>query len=280
MRKLISLAAAVVIAVGCLVPAWAAEPDETRVYDYAELFTDAEEAELEEQIDSFRTTYQADAVVLTEEDGSVTDPELRAQDFYDEGGFGLGSNRSGVILYINMATRDVSACASGETKYVLLSTDLDRVIDAGYAELADGEYAGSLESMLRRAGEILEQSEETGTYQSGSYTGRHTAPDDRSIQLRRDLPMILVVSACGGGICAVLVYVLVSRRYANPVHSAVYNARGNTTMNLTEKQDLFVNKTVTMRRIQHDPPRSSGGHSSSFRSSSSGRSFSSSSRKF
>lgn len=52
------------------------------------------------------------------------------RNFYDANGFGLGSNRSGVILYINMETRDVVACASGETKYVLLNTDLDTVIDA------------------------------------------------------------------------------------------------------------------------------------------------------
>ena len=90
---------------------------------------------------SSRRMYRRNAAILTEQDGSVNDPELRTQDFYDANGFGLGSNRSGVILYINMETRDVVACASGETKYVLLNTDLDTVIDAGYDELADGEYA-------------------------------------------------------------------------------------------------------------------------------------------
>ena len=156
MKRLISAFAAVFVMTLCLTPAWGAEPEQ-HVFDNADIFIDAEEAELEKRIEQFQADVQADAVILTEQDGSVNDPELRAQDFYDANGFGLGSNRSGVILYINMETRDVVACASGETKYVLLNTDLDTVIDAGYDELADGEYADSMHAMLGKATSVIKR---------------------------------------------------------------------------------------------------------------------------
>lgn len=253
-----------------------AEEATQHVFDNADIFTEEEEKELEERIAQFQLDTKADAVVLTEEDSSVTDPELQAQDFYDENGFGLGESRSGVILYINMATRDIAACASGETKYVLLHTDLDTVIDAGYDQLSSGEYAGSMQAMLGKATSVIKRHEISGEYENGKYTGVHTAPDDQPLG---GYPAVfLVAGGAGGLICAVLVYVLVARQYASPVRDSVYNIRGNTTMDLSVRQDIFINKSVSVRHIPRNPPSGSG--SSGFRTSSSGRSFSSSSRKF
>lgn len=85
MKRLISALAAVFVMTLCLTPAWGAEPEQ-HVFDNADIFTDAEEAELEKRIEQFQADVQADAVILTEQDGSVNDPELRAQDFYDANG--------------------------------------------------------------------------------------------------------------------------------------------------------------------------------------------------
>ena len=275
MKRLFSVIAAVCVLTLGVHSAWGEETTQ-HVFDNADIFTEAEEAELEARIAQFQLDTKADAVVLTEADGSVTDPELRAQDFYDENGFGLGENRSGVILYINMTTRDITACASGETKYVLMNTDLDTVIDAGYDKLSSGEYAGSMHAMLGKATSVIERHEVSGEYEDGRYTGAHTAPDDQALG---GYPVVfLIAGTVGGVVCAVLVYVLVARRYGSPVREAVYNLRGNTTMDLSVRQDIFVNKSVSVRHIPKNPPKISG--SSGFRSSSSGRSFSSSSRKF
>ena len=199
MKRLISAFAAVFVMTLCLTPALGAEPEQ-HVFDNADIFTDAEEAELEKRIEQFQADVQADAVILTEQDGSVNDPELRAQDFYDANGFGLGSNRSGVILYINMETRDVVACASGETKYVLLNTDLDTVIDAGYDELADGEYADSMHAMLGKATSVIKRHEVSGEYENGQYTGaQHSAGRPAAWRLSHCL-------SCGGSGCGKRLY--------------------------------------------------------------------------
>ena len=275
MKQMVAAFAAAFAIVGSLTFAWG-EGEAQRVFDNADIFTEEEESLLEKRIDKFQVEVQADAVILTEKDGSVQDPELRAQDYYEAGGFGLGEQHSGIILYINMETRDIAACASGETKYVLLRTDLDTVIDAGYENLGSAEYADSMAAMLGEATSVIKRHEISGEYENGKYTGPHTAPDDRPA---RGYPTIFLVAAVVlGGACTVLVYVFVSHRYANPVREAVYNVQSNTQVDLTTRQDIFVNKTMSVRSLPKNPPSQLG--SSGFRSSSSGRSFSSSSRKF
>ena len=53
MKRLISAFAAVFVMTLCLTPAWGAEPEQ-HVFDNADIFTDAEEAELEKRIEQFQ----------------------------------------------------------------------------------------------------------------------------------------------------------------------------------------------------------------------------------
>ena len=123
-------------------------------------------------------------------------------------------------------------------------------------------------AMLGEATSVIKRHEISGEYENGKYTGPHTAPDDRPA---RGYPTIFLVAAVVlGGACTVLVYVFVSHRYANPVREAVYNVQSNTQVDLTTRQDIFVNKTMSVRSLPKNPPSQSG--SSGFRSSSSGRS--------
>ena len=158
MKQMVAAFAAAFAIVCSLTFAWG-EGKAQRVFDNADIFTEEEESLLEKRIDKFQVEVQADAVILTEKDGSVQDPELRAQDYYEAGGFGLGEQHSGIILYINMETRDIAACASGETKYVLLRTDLDTVINAGYENLGSAEYADSMAAMLGEATSVIKRHE-------------------------------------------------------------------------------------------------------------------------
>ena len=57
MKRLISAFAAVFVMTLCLAPAWGAEPEQ-HVFDNADIFTDAEEAELEKRIPCKWSTHQ------------------------------------------------------------------------------------------------------------------------------------------------------------------------------------------------------------------------------
>ena len=236
-----------------------AEPADGRVFDHADILTEQQEEDLQATIENFQSYAMMDCVVLTEEDAAVSDPELHAQDYYDAAGFGLGEGRSGMILYVNMATRDVAACASGDAKEILGNRELDRVIDAGYTALADGDYYVSFSQMIGKASGIVGDARQTVAVPA---TARFIA-----------------VGALFGGIVGICIYVVVSKRYQTPIREAIYDTRAKTDLRLIHDEDLFVNKFVTVRHIPRNPP-SSGSGGASFRSSSSGRSFSRSSRKF
>ena len=249
-----------------IVPA-SAEAAEGRVFDHADILTGQQEEDLQTTIENFRGYAKMDCVVLTEENTAVSDPELHAQDYYDAAGFGLGEERSGLILYVNMATRDVAACASGDAREILGNRELDRVIDAGYTALADGDYYVSFSQMIGKASGIVGDARQTV---------------ERPVAARFEIHIPVEIIAVGtlfGGIVGMSVYVVVSKRYQKPIREAIYDTHAKTDLHLTHDSDIFVNKYVTVRHIQRNPPPSNSG-SSSFRSSSSGRSFSRSSRKF
>ena len=135
----------------------------------------------------------------------------------------------------------------------------------------------SMHAMLGKATSVIKRHEVSGEYENGQYTGAHTAPDDQPLG---GYPIVFLVAAVvAGSACTILVYVFVAKRYGTPVRDAVYNVRNNTTVDLSVRQDVFVNKSVSVRHIPKNPPSRSSG-SSGFRTSSSGRSFSSSRRKF
>lgn len=244
-----------------------AEPADGRVFDHADILTEQQEEDLQATIENFQSYAMMDCVVLTEEDAAVSDPELHAQDYYDAAGFGLGEDRSGMILYVNMATRDVAACASGDAKEILGNRELDRVIDAGYTALADGDYYVSFSQMIGKASGIVGDARQTVA-----------VPATARFEIRIPIE-IIAVGALFGGIVGICIYVVVSKRYQTPIREAIYDTRAKTDLRLIHDEDLFVNKFVTVRHIPRNPP-SSGSGGSSFRSSSSRRSFSRSSRKF
>ena len=67
-----------------------------------------------------------------------------------------------MILYVNMATRDVAACASGDhVERCVGNRELDRVIDAGYTALADGDYYVSFSQMIGKASGIVGDARQT-----------------------------------------------------------------------------------------------------------------------
>lgn len=77
-----------------------------RVYDGADLFTASEEAALEEEIARFQEETGMDFVVVTSDEPQEDGEQYRvADEFYIHGNFGLDSEDSGVLYYIDMYNR-------------------------------------------------------------------------------------------------------------------------------------------------------------------------------
>ena len=120
-------------------PIWAAEG--TRVFDEAGLFSAEEVQELETRIDEVRDSQDADLAVLTVEDAQGESAESYADDFYDTHGLGVGDDASGILLSIDMDNREIYVSTTGYAMKVLTDARVEKVLDAAYDSVADGNYA-------------------------------------------------------------------------------------------------------------------------------------------
>lgn len=100
-----------------LLPSAAALAQDTssqRVFDNAGLFTEEQTAELETSIAAFRQRYNLDFAVLTNRKAYSGTAEALADDFYDQNGFGVGSERSGALFLIDLYDSAYHISTSGE----------------------------------------------------------------------------------------------------------------------------------------------------------------------
>ena len=93
-------------------------PNIARVLDYANIISDSGEAKMTEKIEEIRKAYGIDVVVLTAPDADGKDSESFNDDFYDYVGFGVGPDRDGIILFVNMDPNvryyTISTCGLGQ----------------------------------------------------------------------------------------------------------------------------------------------------------------------
>ena len=76
------------------------------VYDMADLFTDEEEQQLSGQAQTLSEKMKMEAVIVTTEENSDS-AQVFADGFYTEGGFGTGSDHSGILFLIDMDNREL-----------------------------------------------------------------------------------------------------------------------------------------------------------------------------
>lgn len=116
--------------------------DQQRVFDEADLFTAQEEASLEESISRSAEQTPLDLVVVTVLSTGSKDAQTYADDFFDDGGFGVGDDFSGALLLIDMGASEVAVSTTGYGIRLLSDARIDKILDAVVEHLAEGE-AGS-----------------------------------------------------------------------------------------------------------------------------------------
>ena len=90
------------------------EPDQQRIYDYADYYTDEEENELQELCSEAAEELESDFVIVTTEDFEGKTATEYADDFYDYNGFGYGADATGFLLVFNMEERELAVSNCGE----------------------------------------------------------------------------------------------------------------------------------------------------------------------
>lgn len=263
---LLAAAAFILLALSCAAHA-ADAPRPPRLYDAASLVPSDRASALEQKLDEISAKYGIDVAVVTVESLGRATSQAFADDTFDELGYGMGGDDSGIMLLVSTEERDWAI--STHAKAIRAFTDAGQgyIMERVLPLMSDDEFADAFDKFADLCGEFLERAANGEPYDS----------DD----LPKD-PFLLVHSAVFALVCGLIISglrVSMNRgelKSVRPQESAAdYTRQGS--MKLTEKSDVFLFSNVSMMPI---PKKSSSGGGSSTHTSSSGRTHGGSSGKF
>ena len=102
-----------------------------RIYDYADLLTEVDEGVLNTLILDYKNRSNYDLVLVTISENPKGSASEFADDFYDYNDFGTGKTRDGVLLLIDMDTREYYISTTGYAIKMYDDARIERILDAG-----------------------------------------------------------------------------------------------------------------------------------------------------
>ncbi len=249
----------VFLCVGALVlPCTAAEQERgNTIVDHANLLTESEETELRTSLEEISVQYECDLVIVTVDSLDSKSPMAYADDYYDENGYGLGPDKSGVLFLISMEERDWWVSTHGKGITAFTDWGIDYIFSKMKDDLADDNFYAAFCTFTHYCNSFLEQAQ----------TGE---PFDSNNEVKEiDWVSTLGVSAFIGAIAASIVLgVMISKmKNVRPQPQArSYMIPGS--LKITGAREFFLYSTVTRVKKASSSSSSRGGGSSTHRSSS------------
>ena len=226
------------------------------VYDEADLLSDAEEADLDNQIYSLieSTGWNIYAVTIDDAQGFTTAEFADA--IYEEW---AGIDTDGFLVLIDMDNREIYLSTSGIVIRYVYDERVESVLDTGFSYISNGEYANCLSEMIGSVeyyyGEGIPEDQYNYDVETGAISEYNVLTWTEAV------PVLLLAALAGFGI-----YKGIARSYKlnGTDYEYQYSKYGN--LNLIKQEDHFLRQSVVHQRIQTNSG-SSGGGGSSHRSS-------------
>ncbi len=209
-----------------------------RLTDNADLLTDTQEELLAEKLDILSESLEYDIIVATVEGLDGKSVERCADDFYYENGYGQGSERSGIMLFVSIADRDYMVYTHGEAVDIFSDYELDMLEYAFLEDLSAGNYYDSFSAFADEAAYYIEQ--------------------DGKLS-----PVWILISLGAGVLIAFLVLRSMISKHKNiKMQRTADSYMLRDTFHLDRSRDIFLYSRVT-RRLKPKNNSSSGGGSRS-----------------
>lgn len=206
------------------------------VYDHGNLFTSEETAELQEEAAEIAQKYDMNIFLLTTDDAKGMTSAEYAEDFYESGNYHQNDAKGGIVLIIDMDHRQLNLVTYGDMIYRITDEREEKIYDAGYDEVSDGDYADCMEEMLETTEKYLKKG-------------------------IKSLDFMEVLLALGVALVCALIPCLIVWKCYSIVGKYDYSLKDNAEMDLKWKEDHMIDKIVTHRR--KPKPDSDGGHGGS-----------------
>ena len=262
----------IILLVLCLVSfAFPAFAGEQKVFDYADLLTTEEEAELQQMAEAMVTDWAMDLAFLTTTDTEGLPVREYGAQFYIEQELGVGPDYDGVIFVVDMTSREAQIVTSGKAIDVFTDYYLEKMWNNMKPDFADGNYFWGMENLVYDM-----------KYYNAEYQKYLTDPNyvsEYEAEMSGESSglgyiMLFCIFFVGPAIVAAIA-VAMMKSQANNVrpYSAGEAYLKQNGFYLSTDKDIFANTRTTMAPIpkDNDDGGSWGGGSSTFRSG--GRSF-------
>ena len=253
MRRIYQRIFALLLVLSCL---WAsaALADGDRVFDRAELFTASEVQELEQEIQAFQEETGMDFVIVTSNESHKGSAQQIADAFYEQGGFGLDEEKSGILYYIDMDDRYHYLSTTGAMIDYMTDARIENAIDEVTRYLSAGAYAQGASQMISIVRQYVRAGIPEGQYRYDVVTGQRLTARHKALT-KNEIILALVI---GFAVC--LIYVACVRsRYSLKGSTYHYSYLLIGAMKLTDQEDTYL-RTTTTRVRKPDPPENTGSH--------------------
>ena len=270
-HKLSALLLSVLVMLAVLSPLSVKAADELPFFvDDAGLLSSEDAASIESQLTDLAQKYDMHFVIVTDEDPNISSAMEAADDFFDYNGYGTGDDRSGVLLYINMSTRDAWISTRGFGITTFTDAGIEYILDQLVDGLGDEAYYETFETFTALCDDFTQQA-------------KNGTPYDVDHMPQEPFPWIggLIMCMALGAIVG-LIYILVLRsqlKSVTPNESAAdYVVKGS--MHVTNSREFFLYRTVSRHERPKENSSSGGGGGSTTHMSSSGATHGGGGRKF
>ena len=126
------------------------------VVDNADILTDDQETQLTARINELRRNNGQDFAFLSTDDFICYDPVKFGSFYWDQNGFGLGLDRSGVLIYLDMNIRMMVIITSGQALADIPDDKVDAILEAAMPFLQKCDFYGAVMLALNMADEYIE----------------------------------------------------------------------------------------------------------------------------
>ncbi len=258
MKRIFSSLIILLILLSLTVPAYGTDPGAPWVVDNADLLTDEEEASLMEKIRLSREALGVDMVIVTTYSTNGQDAAEYADDFYERNGYGYGETDSGILLLLDMGSRQWYISTCGEAIDIFPDSVLDKMGGRMLSDLSTGQYYSAFVTFLDGVSDYTEHDRNSPVDSYYPYAYLSPAPQEpQGIQL--GIPIVI-------GLAAATITILVMRGQMNTAKlqkgAADYMKSGS--FRLLQNHDIYLYSRVT--KTARTKNTSSGG-SSTHRSS-------------
>ena len=220
------------------------------VIDDAQLLTDEQEAQLSQQIQDLRQEKNIDIVIVTKNGLGEKTPQQYADDYLDQGGYGMGADENSILYLIDMESRELYLSTHGAAEDYFTPELIEEMLDHIYDQVTVQNYYGAAQAFVADAGRFDEA--------VANHLYDQNAHKEMSIPVK--LGISVGISVC---VCAIIAF-SVSRGTKQAVFARDY--MDQSTFELKQQSDVFLRHVVTKRKIETDNdrgPRNSNSHMSS-----------------